>query len=224
MAISKVALFLVATLAISTAAPLDLGGVLGGVVGSVGGVVNGAVGTVNGVVGSVTGTLDDLLGDVEGIVQGLTSTVSQLLQQVVTLLKIPSGTNPLVFIQNLVSQLDDILAKLLGTVGSGVDNVVDDVTGNVDQILAQVAQLLNIPQTANLVGAIQQLLAQLEQILQQVLTVVSQLVKELLGQGGLLGDLVGTLNDVKLAVLLQKLVSTLTQIVDGVTKIKAGGL
>jgi phage-related protein len=103
-------------LAISTALPLDLGNVLGGVVESVGGAVNG-----------VTGLLDDVLGNVEDVLSGLTSTVSQLLQQVVQILKIPSGTNPLSFIQNLINQLDNILAQLLGSVGSGVEDVVGKV-------------------------------------------------------------------------------------------------
>jgi hypothetical protein len=106
-------------LAISTALPLDLGNVLGGAVGSVGGIVKG-----------VTGILDDVLGNVEDVLNGLTSTVSQLLQQVVQILKIPSGTNPLSFIQNLANKLDDILSQLLGTVGSGVDEVVGEFFGN----------------------------------------------------------------------------------------------
>ena len=86
---------------------------------------------------------------------------------------------------------------------------------DINQILSQLTQLLNIPQGVNVVVFLQGLLGQLEQILQQVLVLVSQLLKTLLGgQNNLLGNLLGSLNDLKVAVLLQQLVGTLTQVVD----------
>lgn len=120
---SKLAFFLCASLALSMADPTDLFGGLG-----LGNLLSSADNLANGVVGTLVSDLIGLLGSVTTIVANLLRTLISVVNQIGSILNIPNGTDPLSFVQNLVSSLDPIVQQLLGTVSSGVGEVVDDVS------------------------------------------------------------------------------------------------
>jgi transposase len=153
-------------LALSTALPLPI---LGG-----GDLIGGLVGTVSGLLNTVTKTVSDLLN----------STLPSILN-------IPSGTDPLSFVQQLIGQLDGIISQLLNGLGIGsglpldeilkdVEGLASGVVGDVSQLVQQLSQILNL-KDGNIVGALQQLIAALEKLLQQILQAVIKLLQELSG-------------------------------------------
>ena len=117
MTASKVAILLCASLALSMAAPtgglLDLGDILK---------------PVTGLVGNLGDDLSALLKDVTGLVAALLKQLIKIVNQLVKILNIPDGADPLGFVQSLVSQLQPIVDQLLGTVSSGVGEIVGDVS------------------------------------------------------------------------------------------------
>jgi hypothetical protein len=121
---SKVAIFLCASLALTMAAPT--GGLLGSL--DLGNILKPITGAVGDLVGNLTDDLSELLKDVTGLVAALLKELIKVINQLVKVLNIPSGTDPLAFVQNLVSQLEPIVNELLGTVSSGVGEIVDDVS------------------------------------------------------------------------------------------------
>jgi hypothetical protein len=113
---SKVVLLLCASVAISMAAPtggLDLGSILN---------------PVTNLVGNLGDDLNELLKDVTGFVAKLLKLLIKIIDDLVKVLNIPSGQDPLAFVQNLVSQLEPVVDQLLGTVSSGVGEIIDDVS------------------------------------------------------------------------------------------------
>jgi hypothetical protein len=116
---SKVVLLLCASLALSMAAPTDL---LGGL--NLGNILK----PVDNLVGNLVDDLSGLLHDVTGLVAQLLKELIAIINQLVKILQIPSGQDPLSFVQNLVSQLEPLVDQLLGTVSSGVGEIVDDVS------------------------------------------------------------------------------------------------
>jgi hypothetical protein len=120
---SKVAIFICISLALTSVATADL---LGGL--DLGNILKPVTGLLNGVVGNLVGDLNSLLKDVTGLVADLLKTLIAIINQIVKILNIPAGQDPLAFVQNLVSQLEPIVNQLLGTVSSGVGEVIDDVS------------------------------------------------------------------------------------------------
>lgn len=119
MVSSKVALLLCASAALSMAAPTDLLSSLN--LGSI-------LKPVDSLVGNLGDDLGKLLKDVTGLVAKLLGKLIQIIDRLVSVLKIPNGQDPLSFVQNLVGQLEPIVNQLLGTVSSGVGEIVDDVS------------------------------------------------------------------------------------------------
>lgn len=116
---SKVGILLCVSLALTMAAPTDLLGSLN---------LNNLLKPVTNLVGNLGDDLGKLLKDVTGLVARLLEELIQLIDRLIGVLKIPSGTDPLAFVQNLVGQLEPIVNQLLGTVSSGVGEIVDDVS------------------------------------------------------------------------------------------------
>jgi hypothetical protein len=116
---SKVALLLCASLALSMAAPTDLLGSLD---------LNNLLKPVTGLVGDLTNDLSKILKDVTGLVEKLLKELIAIINQLIKVLNIPNGQDPLAFVQNLVSQLEPIVNQLLGTVSSGVGEIIGDVS------------------------------------------------------------------------------------------------
>jgi hypothetical protein len=112
---SKVAILICVSLALTSVATADL---LGGL--DLGNILGPVTGLVDGLVGNLTDDLSKLLKDVTGLVAQLLKTLISIINQIVKVLNIPSGQDPLAFVQNLVSQLEPIVNQLLGTVSSGV--------------------------------------------------------------------------------------------------------
>ncbi|KAI6184717.1 hypothetical protein M3Y97_00626000 [Aphelenchoides bicaudatus] len=213
---SKVAIFLCASLALSMAAPTDL---LGGL-------------DLGNILKPVTGLVGNLIDNLSKLIQGLTGTIADLvnqlvaaLQQLTKVLNIPAGTDPLSFVQNLVKQLDPIVKQLLGTVSSGVEgavgnveNTVNGVTGDLSQVLGQVAKILNLP-VEGLVGALQDLVKSLGSVLVQILELVQKLLKELLTDLTKNIDLVSQLSFVnQLVGVVTQLLAQLETILNAATK------
>lgn len=119
MVASKVALLLCASLALSMAAPTDL---LSGLN------LNNILNPVTDLVGNLGTDLGKLLNDVTGLVAKLLNELIQIIDQLISVLNIPKGQDPLSFVQNLVSNLEPLVNQLLGTVSSGVGEIVDDVS------------------------------------------------------------------------------------------------
>lgn len=116
----KAAFFLCATLALSmtvSAGLLDLDSLL-----------NPAERLLDDLIGNLGTDLSDLLNDVTGLVKDLLEALISVIDQIVKVLNIPAGRDPLLFVQNLVSQLEPIVNQLSGAVGSGVNEVLDDVS------------------------------------------------------------------------------------------------
>jgi hypothetical protein len=120
---SKVAIFLCASLALTMAAPT--GDLLSGL--NLGNILNPITGVVGDLLGNLTDDLSELLKDVTGLVAALLKQLIKVINQLVKVLQIPSDQDPLAFVQNLVAQLEPIVNQLLGTVSSGVGEIVDDV-------------------------------------------------------------------------------------------------
>jgi phage-related protein len=102
----------------------------------------------------------------------------------------------------------------LGSVGSGVNEILDDVedissglTGDLSQIRNQLITILNVPQGTSLVGF-------LTNLIQQILQAVSKLIEQLLGDLTNLSLLNEILANLQLASLLQTLVGSLQSILD----------
>lgn len=119
MVCSKVAFLLCASLTLSMAAPTDLLGSLN---------LNSILKPVDNLVGNLGTDLGKLLNDVTGLVAKLLDELIQLIDRLISVLNIPKGQDPLSFVQNLVGQLEPIVNQLLGTVSSGVGEIVDDVS------------------------------------------------------------------------------------------------
>lgn len=115
---SKVAILLCVSFALTMAAPTDLLGSL-----NLGNILK----PVDNLVGNLGNDLGKLLKDVTGLVEALLKELIKIINQLIGVLNIPKGQDPLAFVQNLVGQLEPIVNQLLGTVSSGVGKIVDDV-------------------------------------------------------------------------------------------------
>ena len=188
-------------MAIASAAPLDLGSLLG----SVGSIVSPVVGTV-------TGLVDGLIGDVDAILSALTPEVSKLLSKLTSILNLSSSGNPLVAVQSLITKLESVLEQLTGSVGSGLP-IASGVSGDVNEILSTLTSILNIPVGTDVATFLNQLIASLSQFLSEVLNAVSGLLTTLLGDLTQVPLLNGLLADIQLAGLVGNLIGVLQQIV-----------
>lgn len=127
---SKMALFFCASVALSAAAPTDL---LGGL--DLGNILSPVDDLLNGAVGNLVGDLTGLLGSVTSAVSDLLQALISVINQIVSVLNIPNGTDPLSFVQNLVSSLNPLVQQLVGAVSSGVNEVVSDVSRWLENVI-----------------------------------------------------------------------------------------
>jgi hypothetical protein len=115
---SKIAILVCAFFTLAMAAPtggnlLDLGDILK---------------PVTGIVGNLGDDLGKLLKDVTGLVAKLLKDLLKIVEQLIKVLGIPDGVDPLSFVQNLVSQLEPIVDHLLEDVSSGAGEIIEDVS------------------------------------------------------------------------------------------------
>lgn len=165
-----------------------------------------------------TGVVTNLIGSVDDLLNGLTTDVLKLLSSLTQILNIPKGVNPLTFVQNLITQLEQIINQLLNKAdGSGLpfselvndaEEIANGLAGDSTQIVDQLIELLHIPKSVNVENFIQHLIGQLEQLLQVILTAISRILNQLLDVTDQL-KLNGIINDLKVVGLIQKLIFTL---------------
>ncbi|KAI6179634.1 hypothetical protein M3Y98_00631500 [Aphelenchoides besseyi] len=122
----------------------------------------------------ITCTVDSLI-PLEGG-SGSASGLDGLLEELRTILNIPSNVDLVPFLQRLLKVIEKLLDQLLGNVSGLLDQLLDDVThlvnGVIDilnPVLNNLTGLLGIPEGVLPLDFIQQLIPQLQKILDQLL-------------------------------------------------------
>ncbi|KAI6172775.1 hypothetical protein M3Y98_01012200 [Aphelenchoides besseyi] len=122
----------------------------------------------------ITCTVDSLL-PLEGG-SGSGSGLDGLLEELRTILNIPSNVDLVPFLQRLLAAVEKLLDQLLGNVSGLLDQLLGDVTGLVggvvdilNPVLNNLTGLLGIPEGVLPLDFIQQLIPQLQKVLDQLL-------------------------------------------------------